>query len=37
MMESDIILGEQNEPVYDATNNYEIALAFREAGGSYAT
>lgn len=28
----DIMLGEQSEPVYDPTNNYEIALAFREAG-----
>ena len=28
----DIILGEQNEEVYDPTNNAEIALAFREAG-----
>lgn len=28
----DIVLGEQNEPVYNSTNNYEIALAFREAG-----
>ena len=28
----DIVLGEQSEEVYDATNNYEIALAFREAG-----
>lgn len=28
----DIILGEQNEVVYEPTNNYEIALAFREAG-----
>ena len=33
----DIILGEQDEPVYDTTNNYEIALAFREAGASYTT
>lgn len=33
----DIILGEQDEPVYDTTNNYEIALAFREAGASYDT
>ena len=33
----DIILGEQDEPVYDTTNNYEIALAFREAGASYVT
>ena len=28
----DIVLGEQNEEVYDHTNNAEIALAFREAG-----
>lgn len=28
----DIVLGEQNEPVYDLTNNSEIAMAFREAG-----
>jgi len=28
----DIILGEQSEQVYDPTNNFEIALAFREAG-----
>lgn len=28
----DIVLGEQDEPVYEPTNNYEIALAFREAG-----
>ncbi len=28
----DIILGEQDEAVYESTNNYEIALAFREAG-----
>ena len=28
----DIMLGEQDEPVYEATNNYEIAFAFREAG-----
>lgn len=28
----DIILGEQDEPVYETTNNHEIALAFREAG-----
>lgn len=28
----DIVLGEQSEPVYDPTNNYEIALAFKEAG-----
>ena len=30
----DIILGEQDEAVYDLTNNAEIALAFREAGES---
>lgn len=28
----DIMLNDQNEDVYDATNNSEIALAFREAG-----
>lgn len=28
----DIVLGEQNEVVYEPTNNYDIALAFREAG-----
>lgn len=28
----DIILGEESESLYEATNNYEIALAFREAG-----
>ena len=28
----DIVLGEQDEPVYETTNNYEIAYAFREAG-----
>ena len=28
----DIVLGEQSEQVYNPTNNYEIALAFREAG-----
>ena len=28
----DIVLGGQDEVFYDATNNYEIALAFREAG-----
>lgn len=27
----DIVLGEQNEMVYEPTNNHEIALAFREA------
>ena len=31
----DIILGEQNEPVYEPTHNSEIALAFREAGELY--
>ena len=29
----DIVLGEQCEPVYEMTNNSEIAMAFREAGG----
>lgn len=29
----DIVLGEQNEDVYEPTNNAEIAFAFREAGG----
>lgn len=29
----DIVLGEQNEPIYETTNNYEISLAFREAWG----
>ena len=28
----DIELGEQDEEVYSPTNNFEIALAFREAG-----
>ena len=28
----DIVLGEQNEEIYDTTNNSEIALAFREVG-----
>lgn len=28
----DIVLGEQSEPVYEPTNNSEIAMAFREAG-----
>ena len=28
----DIMLGEQDESVYETTNNYEIAFAFREAG-----
>ncbi|MBS6195965.1 MAG: ATP-binding protein [Clostridiales bacterium] len=31
----DIVLGEQNEPVYNPTNNFEIALAFREAGEAF--
>ncbi|MCR5651322.1 MAG: ATP-binding protein [Lachnospiraceae bacterium] len=31
----DITLGEQTEPVYDPTNNYEIMLAFKEAGRTY--
>lgn len=33
----DIVLGEQSEPVYDLTNNSEIAMAFREAGNSDAS
>lgn len=33
----DIVLGEQSEPVYDMTNNSEIAMAFREAGDSDAS
>lgn len=28
----DIVLGEQNETLYEPTNNSEIAMAFREAG-----
>ena len=28
----DIVLGGQDDPVYNFTNNYEIALAFKEAG-----
>ncbi|RKW57250.1 MAG: ATP-binding protein, partial [Lachnospiraceae bacterium] len=28
----DIVLGEQNEELYDTTNNSEIAFAFREVG-----
>lgn len=28
----DIVLGEQDEQLYNPTNNFEIALAFREAG-----
>lgn len=31
----DIVLGEQNEQVYQPTNNFEIALAFREAGEAF--
>ena len=31
----DIVLGEQSEQVYNPTNKYEIALAFREAGEVY--
>lgn len=31
----DIVLGEQSEPVYQSTNNFEIALAFREAGEGF--
>ena len=27
----DIMLGEQDEELYDSTNNAEIALSFREA------
>lgn len=30
----DIMLGEQNEPIYEPTNNSEISFAFREAGVS---
>ena len=33
----DIILSEQSEPVYEATNNSEIALAFKLAGGANAS
>ena len=33
----DITLGEQTEPVYDPTNNYEIMLALKEAGKTYDT
>jgi len=28
----DIALGGQKEELYDLTNNYEIALSFKEAG-----
>ncbi len=31
----DIVLGEQNEPLYQSTDNFEIALAFREAGEAF--
>ena len=31
----DIVLGEQSELLYNATNNFEIALAFREAGEAF--
>ena len=31
----DIVLGEQNEQLYNSTNNFEIALAFKEAGDSF--
>lgn len=31
----DIVLGEQSEQVYNPTNNFEIALAFREAGDAF--
>lgn len=31
----DIVLGEQDEEVYNPTNNFEIALAFREAGEAF--
>lgn len=30
-----IVLGEQSEQVYNPTNNFEIALAFREAGEAF--
>lgn len=33
----DIVLGEQSEPVYEPTNNSEIAMAFKEAGNPDAT
>lgn len=33
----DIVLGEQNEQVYEPTNNSEIAMAFREAGNTDVT
>ena len=31
----DIVLGEQDEPLYQSTDNFEIALAFREAGEAF--
>lgn len=31
----DIVLGEQSEQVYSPTDNFEIALAFREAGEAF--
>lgn len=31
----DIVLGEQSEPIYNQTDNFEIALAFREAGEAF--
>lgn len=31
----DIVLGEQSEQIYNPTNNFEIALAFREAGEAF--
>ena len=31
----DIVLGEQSEQVYNPTHNFEIALAFREAGEAF--
>ena len=31
----DIVLGEQSEQVYNPTNDFEIALAFREAGEAF--
>ena len=33
----DIVLGEQNEQVYNPTNNSKIALAFSEAGEAFGT
>ena len=33
----DIVVGEQNESLYELTNNSEIAMAFREAGNSNAS